>query len=74
VPSSWPLNPTVLFVVVLVVWALVEFAFSGPWPVTLLVAAVAVNALLWLHSRWARRRMARAVDPSRPYSREDEPA
>ncbi len=74
VPPAWPLNPTVLFVLVGVTWAVIEFALPGPWFVTLVGSAAAVNALLWLHGRWGRRRKARALDPSRPYSREDEPA
>ena len=67
-----PLNPTVMVVLVGLVWVAIERAFSGPWFVTLLIAAVAVNALLWAHARWARRRAARAIEPGHPYSRADE--
>ena len=73
-PPAWPLNPTLLFVLVGVTWAVVEFALPGPWFVTLLVTAAAVNVLLWFHGRWDRRRKARALDRTRPYSREDEAA
>jgi hypothetical protein len=37
------LNPTVLFVVVVVVWAVIDVALPGPWIVTLLVTAAAVK-------------------------------
>ena len=65
------LNPTLMLVLVAVVWALVDFLLPGPWFVALLVAALIVNAALWLHGDWRRRRAGRAVDPTRPYSRED---
>ena len=67
------MNPTVLLIVVVIVWAVIDRVLPGPWLFELLVAAAAVNALLWLHRRWVRRRAARALDPTRPYSREDEP-
>ena len=71
-PLTRPLNPTVMVVLVALVWVAIERAFSGPWFVTLLIAAVAVNALLWAHGRWVRYRAARALQPGHPYSREDE--
>ncbi len=67
-----PLNPTVMVVLVALVWVVIERAFSAPWFVTLLIAAVAVNALLWAHARWARHRAAHALEPGHPYSRADE--
>jgi hypothetical protein len=66
-----PLNPTLMVVLVAVVWGLVDLLLPGPWFVTLLIAALIVNAVLWLHRDWRRRRAGRAVDPTRPYSRED---
>ena len=48
-PPTRPLNPTVMVVLVGLVWVAIERAFSGPWFVTLLIAAVVVNALLWAH-------------------------
>ena len=71
-PPSRPLNPTVLMILVAIVWVAIEVAFSTPWIVTLLIAAVVIQGVFWLHQRWTRRRQARALDPSRPYSREDE--
>ena len=68
VPPSRPANPTVLLILVAVVWFVADRVVPGHWIVTLLVAAVAVNTLLWLHRRWVRRRTARRLDPSRPYS------
>jgi len=66
------MNPTVLVVVVALVWVVIDRALSVPWFVTLLIAAVVVNALLWAHGRCARFRAARALQPGHPYSREDE--
>jgi hypothetical protein len=66
------MNPTLLFVVVGATWAVIEFTFGMTWFVTVLLTAAVVNALLWGHGRWGRRRRARAIDPSRPYSREKE--
>src|SRR6188508_3126044 len=48
VPSSRPANPTVLLILVAVVWVVASRVVPGHWILTLLVAAVAVNALLWL--------------------------
>jgi hypothetical protein len=66
------MNPTLLVVMVALVWVAIGRAFSFPWPVTLLIAAIVVNALLWAHGRWARHRAAHALEPGHPYSREDE--
>ncbi len=72
VPASRPLNPTVMLLLVVVLWAVIDRAFPGTWLVTLLITAAAVNALLWLHGRWRRGRKARGLDRTRPYVREDE--
>ena len=68
-----PLNPTLMVVLVAAVWVLVDVLLRGPWFVALLVAAAIVNAVLWVHRDWCRRRAGRAVDPTRPYARDDTP-
>jgi membrane protein implicated in regulation of membrane protease activity len=65
------LNPTLMLVLVAVVWVLIDLLLPGPWFVVLPVAVVIVNVGLWLHRDWRRRRAGRAMDPTRPYSRED---
>ena len=72
VPPSRPANPTVLLILVAAVWVVASRVVPGHWILTLLVAAVAVNVLLWLHHRWVRRRTARRLDPTRPYSNDVE--
>ena len=60
-----------MLVLVAVAWVLVDLVLPGPWFAVLPVAAVVVNATLWLHRDWRRRRAGHAVDPTRPYSREE---
>jgi membrane protein implicated in regulation of membrane protease activity len=60
-----------MVVLVAAVWVLVDLLLGGPWFVALPVAAVIVNVVLWLHRGWRRRRAGRAVDPTRPHSRDD---